>query len=166
MVIKILGERDSPAYRAAEAIIRGLGHTIRDASHLYCDLSVAPLLTKKLNDWELLEPIKGTLIFHPSPLPYGRGPSAIRWAYDRKEPITAATWFWANSEYDGGDVCEMEIIAIDHSIKPREFYELHMIPAMQRTLERCLNGLSRGFERRVPQIAQYATYDYKFSPDR
>jgi len=76
--------------------------------------------------------------------------------------ITAATWFWANSEYDGGDICEQEIITVDHALSPRDFYELHMIPALERTLERCLNAISRGFERRVPQIARYSTYDYKY----
>ena len=28
--------------------------------------------------------------------PHGRGASSIKWAYKRKEPVTAATWFWAN----------------------------------------------------------------------
>jgi len=166
MVIKILGERETLAYRTVEALIKRLGHAVHDNSYFYCDLSVAPLLTKKLTDWELLEPIKGTLIFHPSPLPHGRGPSAIRWAYARKEPLTAATWFWANSEYDGGDVCEMEILAIDYSMRPKDYYESHMLPALERTLQRCLISISRGFERRVPQMAQYATYDSRFNPDR
>lgn len=166
MVIKILGERDTPAYKTAEALIKRMGHTVHNNNYFYCDLAVAPLLTKKLTDWELLEPIKGTLIFHPSPLPYGRGPSAIKWAYVRKEPITAATWFWANNEYDGGDICEQEIIAIDHSLRPKDFYELHMLPALERTLERCLNTLSKGFERRVPQMARYSTYDSKYIAER
>ena len=48
----------------------------------------------------------GTLIFHPSPLPYGRGASSLKWAYRRGEPITAATWLWADSGYDTGDICE------------------------------------------------------------
>ena len=108
-----------------------------------------------------MEPIKGTLIFHPSPLPHGRGASAIKWAYERKEPITAASWLWANNKLDGGDICEMEILAIDHGIRPRDYYELHVIPAMERTLERCLNAISRGFIRRVPQVEAYATYDPK-----
>lgn len=162
MVIKILGERDTPAFKTSDALIRRMGHVVHNNNYFYCDLAVAPLLTKKLTDWELLEPIKGTLIFHPSPLPYGRGPSAIKWAYSRKEPITAATWFWANSEYDGGDICEMEILAIDHSMRPKDYYESHILPALERTLQRCLIGISKGFQRRIPQVAAYATYDTKY----
>lgn len=161
MVVKILGERGTEAHRAAEAVIKRLGHAVYDSTYFYCDLSVAPLLTKKLSDYELLEPIHGTLIFHPSPLPYGRGASSIKWAYRRSEPITAATWFWANGKLDGGDICESEILKIDYSLSPREYYNTHIIPALQRTLERCLNGISSGFIRKVPQPDEYSTYDPK-----
>lgn len=161
MVIKILGESKSAAYRRAEALVRKLGHAVYNEKYFYCDLAIAPLLTTKIPEWELLEPIHGTLIFHPSPLPHGRGASSIRWAYKRGEPITAATWFWANSKLDGGDICEMEIVAIDHSIPPRQFYDDHILPALERTLERCLNGIQKGFIRRVPQVEAYASLDLK-----
>ena len=95
MVIKILGSRESAAFGLTAAIIRRLGHAVYDDSYFYCDLALAPLLTDKLTSDDIEEPIQGTLIFHPSPLPYGRGASSIRWAYRRGEPITAATWFWA-----------------------------------------------------------------------
>lgn len=159
MVIKILGERDTPAYKAAEVTVKRLGHAVFDSTYFYCDLSIAPLLTKKISDFELLEPIHGTLIFHPSPLPHGRGASSIRWAYKRKEVITAATWFWANGQLDGGDICEAEIIKIDYLLSPKEFYEAHIIPALERTLERSLKAIASGFIRRVPQIDSYASYD-------
>jgi formyltetrahydrofolate dehydrogenase len=161
MVVKILGERGTEAHRAAEAVIKRLGHAVYDMTYFYCDLSVAPLLTKKLSDFELMEPIHGTLIFHPSPLPYGRGASSIRWAYRRVEPITAATWFWANAQLDGGDICESEIIKIDYALSPRDFYSAHVIPALERTLERSLMAIASGFIRRVPQVDEYASFDTK-----
>lgn len=161
MVIKILGERNTSAYKVAEAIVKRLGHAVYDSTYFYCDLSIAPLLTKKISDFELMEPIHGTLIFHPSPLPHGRGASSIRWAYRRKEVITAATWFWANNRLDGGDICEAEIIKIEYSLSPKEFYEAHIIPALERTLQRSLNAISSGFIRRVPQVDEYSSYDPK-----
>jgi len=161
MVIKILGDRETAAYKAAGAVVRRLGHAVYDSSYFYCDLSIAPLLTKRLSDMELLEPVHGTLIFHPSPLPYGRGASSIRWAYRRQEPITAATWIWANGVLDGGDICESEILKIDYCLSPKEYYTGHIIPALERTLERCLKGISSGFIRRVPQVSVYASYDPK-----
>ncbi len=159
MIIKILGERHTAAYCAAEAIIKKLGHAVWDESYFYCDLAVAPLLTVKVSDDILREPRLGTLIFHPSPLPYGRGASSIRWAYRRKEPITSATWFWANDRFDAGDICESEIVKIDYGLSPRQFYEAHIIPGLQRTLERCLNAIEKGFIHRVPQVEDYSTYD-------
>lgn len=158
MKIKILGDKNTPAVLAAHRLVQQLGHCIV-GSDGEVDLAIAPLLTTKLSNEEINTPRLGTLVFHPSPLPYGRGASAIRWAYRRKEPITAATWFWANEYLDAGDICEQEIVKIDYSLSPRELYHTHVIPAMLRTLERCLNALSIGLKRQVKQIEDYASND-------
>ncbi len=158
MKIKILGDKNAPAVLAAHRLVQQLGHCIVGGDGAV-DLAIAPLLTTKLSNEEINTPRLGTLVFHPSPLPYGRGASAIRWAYRRKEPITAATWFWANERLDAGDICEQEIVKIDYLLSPREFYHTHIISAMQRTLERCLNALSIGLKRQVKQIEEYASYD-------
>lgn len=161
MVIKILGNKDTAAYKAAELFVKAKGHQVWEEGFFMCHLAIGPLLTEKIPEDELNEPVYGTLVFHPSPLPYGRGASSIRWAYKRGEPITAATWFWADSGYDTGDICEQEIIRIDYNVRPRVFYENEVIPAMLRTLGRCLDGLEKGIFRRIPQIGKYATYDKK-----
>ncbi len=88
MVIKILGNCESVAFKAAEMFVKAKGHTLWCDGYR-CDLAIAPLLTVKVSDEELKEANRGTLIFHPSPLPYGRGASSIKWAYKRREPITA-----------------------------------------------------------------------------
>lgn len=160
MKIKILGSRETPAYKAAENLVYELGHKTVESA-LLADVAIAPLLTEKLSVEEINAPLMGTLIFHPSPLPYGRGASAIKWAYRRGEPITAATWFWADKGLDTGDVCEQEIVKIDYDLRPRDFYAQHIIPAMLRTLERSLKELARGVKRRVPQVEQYSSYDKK-----
>lgn len=160
MVIKILGNSDSAAFKAVEMFVRKKGHTLWCEGFRY-DLAIAPLLTVKVPDKELKEANLGTLIFHPSPLPYGRGASSIKWAYKRGEPITAATWFWADSGYDTGDICEQEIVKIDYEVRPRIFYEREIIPAMLRTLERCLDNIGKSIIRRIPQMEAYSTYDKK-----
>ena len=147
------------AYREAERVVKSFGLAVWDQTYYYADVAIAPLLTERIGDEELKEPRIGTLIFHPSPLPYGRGASSIRWAYRRKETITAATWFWADSGLDTGDICEQEVIKINHELRPRDFYEREMIPAMTRTLERCLKNLQAGINRRIPQLNKYATFD-------
>ena len=159
MVVKILGNSDTTAYKEAERVVKSLGLAVWNETYFFVDVAIAPLLIEKVSNEELAEPNLGTLIFHPSPLPYGRGASSIRWAYRRQEPITAATWFWADSGLDTGDICEQEIVKIDYNLRPREFYEQEIIPAMQRTLKRCLNDLQKGIKRRVPQIEKYATFD-------
>lgn len=158
MRIAVLGDENAAATLAAVDMIIGRGHML---THDQPDIAIAPLLTRILSREELTAPRLGTLIFHPSPLPYGRGASAIRWAYNRREPVTAATWFWANQGIDAGDICEQEILTIDHTKRPREFYEAHVLPALLRTLERALEGIERGYIRRVPQVEEYARYDAK-----
>jgi methionyl-tRNA formyltransferase len=160
MRIAILGNNLTDAYVSARQMVLGLGHDIA-ADPRAADVAIAPLLTEILPPDRLTQPRFGTLIFHPSPLPFGRGASSIKWAYKRGDLITAATWFWADAGIDSGPICEQEIISIDHSLRPREFYERHIIPAMLRTLKRCLNGLSIGLKREVEQIETYSTYEAK-----
>lgn len=159
MTVRILGEVGTAAHSAARAVVESLGHKVDDGTYFVVDLAIAPFLTRIIPARELEEPLRGTLIFHPSPLPYGRGASAIKWAYRRGEPVTAATWFWADSGLDTGDICEQEIVKIDHSARPRDFYERDVIPAMTRTLTRALIDIALGRIRRVPQVEQHATYD-------
>ena len=53
---------------------------------------------------------------------------------------------------------------IDYDMRPREFYEREIIPAMVRTLERCLRGLMAGRPRKIPQVERYATFDRNDAP--
>lgn len=161
MVIRLLGKPESTAYQRCLALIRKFGHAIDDGAYFYTDLAIGPFLTEKIPEDKFEAPIHGTLIFHPSPLPYGRGASSIKWAYKRREPITAATWFWATDKLDAGDICEMEIVKIDYSKSPREFYNDEILPAMERTLERCMLSIQSGHFRRVPQVEAYATFDLR-----
>lgn len=157
MKIKLLGNNETEAYKRAERLVKSLGHKTNFIG--IPDLAIAPLLTEILTVEQIHEPWFGTLIFHPSPLPYGRGAASIKWAYRRREPITAATWFWADAGIDSGAICEQEIIKIDYSKRPREFYHDDVLPAMERTLERCLKGVQMGFKREIPQVEKYASYD-------
>lgn len=160
MVVKILGREDTLAYTTAVSVVKELGLTVAN-KHFVSDLAIAPLLTEKLSINEIAEPVLGTLIFHPSLLPYRRGASAIKHAYLSGDVITGVTWFWANDKLDGGDICEQEVVKIDYSLTPRQFYERHIIPALKRTLKRCLLDISSNYIRRIPQVESYATYDPK-----
>ncbi len=130
MKLLILGDRNTLAYKTAYDLAVKYGFIDLVDNFEDADLAIAPLLTKILRIEEIKAPRIGTLIFHPSPLPYGRGKSSIKFAFKRSEPVTAATWFWANEKVDAGDICEQEIIKIDHSLRPLIFYEHEIIPAM------------------------------------
>lgn len=159
MKVRILGSPESDAYIAAQEVVMKLGHLAKFDGE--ADVAIAPLLTEKLSIDDIRRPRLGTLIFHPSPLPYGRGGASIRWAYKRGEPITAATWFWADEGLDTGPICELEIVRINYLVRPRDFYKDEIIPAMCRTLARCLNSLQIGYKREIPQVEAYASFDRK-----
>lgn len=158
MNVRILGDPDTPAYAVCAELLLRRGHVITYDNPY---IAIAPLLTRILTIGQIKEPELGTLIFHPSPLPYGRGASSIKYAYQRREPVTGATWFWADEGIDSGDICEQEIIKINHNQRPRDFYIEHVIPAMLRTLERVITAIEQGIIRRVPQAHEYSTYDRK-----
>jgi methionyl-tRNA formyltransferase len=125
------------------------------------DVAVAPLLQVKISDAELSKPKHGTLIFHPSLLPRHRGRDAIRWAYHLNETYTGATWFWADSGLDTGDICEQEVVAIGDK-RPRDFYEQDIIPVAVRLLRYVILDLKAGIIRRRPQNDAAATYEPPF----
>lgn len=128
------------------------------ASAQEADVAIAPLLTRKISESEINAPRLGTLIFHPSLLPRHRGRDAIRWAYRLDEKYTGATWFWADSGYDTGDICEQEVVSIDET-RPREFYEQKIIPLCVKLLRYIIADLKAGIVRRRPQNEAAATYE-------
>ncbi|MBP1593597.1 MAG: cytosolic 10-formyltetrahydrofolate dehydrogenase-like isoform [Bacteroidetes bacterium] len=161
MIVRLYGDDGKEAVLRSRELIIKLGHTITDGSHYAPDIGVAPLLREKLSTEDIDAFKYGVLVFHPSLLPHRRGPSAIKHAYLAGDPVTAATWFWANSRLDAGDICEMEVVRINYFKTYGQFYEQDIIPALLRSLERCLNAIESGYIRRVQQVEEYASYDPK-----
>lgn len=144
-----------------EKLVRTKIHPVA-SSLAEADLAVAPRLRRKLRraDWSL--PKLGTLIFHPSVLPYRRGPDAIRWAVQSGERVSGVTWFWADDGLDTGPICEQEPVVLAPAWaaeRPGDAYRGRYIPAGLRALERALDGIAAGNPRRVAQIEELATYD-------
>jgi methionyl-tRNA formyltransferase len=121
--------------------------------------SLAPCWKKKIPATELAAPIYGVLVFHPSALPYGRGPDAIRWAVQRGERVSAATWFWADAGLDTGPICEQELVLLASDESPGRAYHTRFIPAGVWALSRALAGIAAGTPRRACQDHRMATYD-------
>ena len=151
---------DCKASELAKDLIISYGHEIVNQPSL-AHFAIAPLLTHKLTPEQFNAPRYGTLIFHPSLLPRHRGADAIKWAYKLGELYTGVTWFWCSEGYDTGDICEQEIVTLDKTLSPREFYDSVILPAMSETLKRILENISFGIIRRVKQNESAATYEPK-----
>ena len=64
MVVKILGNSDTTAYKEAERVVKSLGLAVWNENYFFVDVAIAPLLIEKVSNEELAEPNLGTLIFH------------------------------------------------------------------------------------------------------
>lgn len=126
-------------------------------------LAIAPKLTRKLAEGEWSEPDLGTLIFHPSILPYHRGPDAIRWAVSLNERVSGVTWFWCDGGLDTGPVCEQEAVLLRPGESPGRAYHTRFVPAGVRALSRAVAAIAAGSARRVHQDETLASYE-SFAP--
>jgi methionyl-tRNA formyltransferase len=127
------------------------------------DVALAPMLLRRLHEWEYKAPRFGTLVFHPSALPYRRGLDSIKHAIAAGERVSASTWFWCDVGWDTGDVCEQEVVVLLPGERPRDAYEKRFVPAGLAALRRALLGVAAGRPRRVPQDPALVTYDGKFT---
>jgi len=148
---------------ACDQLLRDLGceavGTLADA-----DFAIAPRLARKLSVAEFAMPRLGTLIFHPSALPYRRGPDAIRHTIAAGERVSAVTWFWCSEGLDEGPICEQEVVVLHPAESPGRAYHSRYVPAGLRALRRAVEGILRGTPRRVPQDESLATYDTWLTP--
>ena len=123
------------------------------------ELIVVVAYGKILPDYIIDYPKYGCINVHASLLPKYRGAGPIQWAIINGEKVTGVTTMKMDSGLDTGDICEQEIIKIDYSARPRDFYERDILPAMERTLVRCLDNIQMGYIRKIPQVESYSSYD-------
>jgi methionyl-tRNA formyltransferase len=121
--------------------------------------AIAPRLTKKLGKAEWSAPELGTLIFHPSILPYHRGPDAIRWTVANSERVSGVTWFWCDDGLDTGPICEQEPVLLKPGESPGRAYHTRFVPAGLRALDRAVVFISAIGPRRIPQDEELASYE-------
>jgi hypothetical protein len=122
-------------------------------------VALAPRLTRFLPRHEWSAPQLGTLVFHPSILPYHRGPDAIRWTVALGERVSGVTWFWADHGLDTGPICDQEPVLLMPGESPGRAYHTRFIPAGLRSLARAAEGILASRPRRVDQDNAQATYE-------
>jgi len=124
--------------------------------------AIAPRWQKFIPQAELSSPVYGVLVFHPSALPYGRGPDAVRWTVERGERVSAATWFWADRGLDTGPICAQELVLLAPGESPGRAYYTRFVPAGIRALMRALLGIQAGSPNRLIQDNALSSYDGRF----
>jgi len=159
MKIHIIGGVNERAVKLVTDEVIGRGHDVTEIGG--CDVALAPLLRQSITDEFIAQSKNGVLIFHPSLLPTRRGANAIKWAYHHGDNIAGVTWFWAVEKMDAGDICAQEAFPLDKSLTPREHYDSKVLPALMRTIRTALTEFEAGYFRRVPQVHENSTFDFK-----
>lgn len=144
--------------RQCRELALGLGLDEEQDPHR-ATVALAPLLMRILPVHEYAAPRLGTLIFHPSALPYRRGPDAVRNAVFAGDRVSAATWFWASTGADEGPICESQPVVLKPGESAGRAYHTRFVPAGLRALDLALRGIIVGSPRSVPQDHDMATYD-------
>lgn len=118
---------------------------------IYC-FGWSHLLSKELLD----VPSKGSIGFHPSPLPNGRGRHPIVWALALGLTETASTFFFIDDGADTGDVISQSKISISINDDAETLYKKILDHAVVQVKELTLELLC-GNESRIRQIDSLAT---------
>lgn len=148
------------------AVMEGAGFR-RSMDPAWSAVAIAPCLREKLEPRQWSAPNHGTLIFHPSVLPYLRGPDAIRWAVEEQHPVSGVTWFWCDAGLDTGPVCAQLPVVLPVGMRAGEAYRELFVPAGVRALRSAVGEFMReGRWRRVPQSERGARYESYFPRER
>lgn len=107
---------------------------------------------------------KGVLGYHPSPLPRGRGRSALSWTILLGMPRTAGSLFWIDEGVDSGPIAKQLEFALSPRVDLPELYAQHM-SALRTMLGDLLSDLKAGLMPAVSQDEQAATYFAARRPD-
>jgi folate-dependent phosphoribosylglycinamide formyltransferase PurN len=67
-----------------------------------------------------------------------KGRNAIKRQYKAGDLIGGGTWFWAGPGIDNGEICEQELVMLDVTVRPSDYYKSVIIPLMVRTLGKAL----------------------------
>ena len=69
---------------------------------------------------------RGTIGYHPAPLPHMRGRAVIPWTILRREQRTGGTLFWIDEGTDSGPILQQQMFDLDKDETVASLYEKHM----------------------------------------
>ncbi len=106
---------------------------------------------------------KGSIGYHPAPLPRLRGRAAIPWTILLDEPISASSLFWIGAGTDDGDILAQHYFHVARDETAQGLYDKHM-DALRTMLRGVLPRLAAGEQPRTPQDERYATWATRRTP--
>ena len=129
------------------------------------DLQVMAFVTLFVPEEFLNIPTHGSIQYHPSLLPKGRGASAINWPIIQGETETGLSIFWPDNGLDTGDVLLQKKIPISADDTLGSVYFDRLFPMGVDAMMESLDLVKGGKAPRVKQDESLATYEGRCGAD-
>jgi methionyl-tRNA formyltransferase len=129
------------------------------------DLQVMAFVTLFVPEDFLNIPTHGSIQYHPSLLPAGRGPSAINWPIIKGETETGLSIFWPDNGLDTGDVLMQKKTAIGPTDTLGTVYFDRLFPMGVEAMLESVDLVKAGKAPRIKQDDSKATYEGRCGPD-
>ena len=104
-------------------------------------------------------PTHGSIQYHPSLLPAGRGASAINWPIIQGEKETGLSIFWPDNGLDTGDVLMQKKTPISDTDTLGSVYFDRLFPMGVEAMMESLDLVKKGKAPRIKQDESLATYE-------
>jgi methionyl-tRNA formyltransferase len=129
------------------------------------DLQVMAFVTLFVPEDFLNIPTHGSIQYHPSLLPAGRGPSAINWPIIKGETETGLSIFWPDNGLDTGDVLLQKKTPISNTDTLGTVYFDRLFPMGVEAMLESVDLVKAGKAPRIKQDELKATYEGRCGPD-
>jgi methionyl-tRNA formyltransferase len=123
------------------------------------DLQVMAFVTLFVPEEFLNIPTHGSIQYHPSLLPLGRGASAINWPIINGEKETGLSIFWPDNGLDTGDVLLQKKTPISDTDTLGSVYFDRLFPMGVEAMMESLDLVKAGKAPRIRQDENLATYE-------
>src|SRR5512134_6704 len=129
------------------------------------DLQVMAFVTLFVPEEFLNIPTHGSIQYHPSLLPLGRGASAINWPIIQGEKETGLSIFWPDNGLDTGDVLLQKKTPISDQDTLGTVYFDRLFPMGVEAMLEGVDLVKAGRAPRIKQDEAKATYEGRCGPD-
>ena len=129
------------------------------------DLQVMAFVTLFVPEDFLNIPTHGSIQYHPSLLPVGRGPSAINWPIIKGEKETGLSILWPDNGLDTGDVLLQKKTPIGPKDTLGTVYFDRLFPMGVEAMMESVDLVKAGKAPRIKQNEADATYEGRCGPD-